>query len=700
MKSKKSMAILFVLLSCHSSPPNSLKSPPIAKKVPHELTIHGHKRIDPYFWMRERENPEVTQYLISENDYTERVMSDTKEIQKNLYEEMIKRIPQDDASFPYQEGNYDYFSKNVAQKNYRQYWRTQNSRDELILDFNQLAEGKNFFAPGSIKIHPNEDIIAYATDEKGSRLYNIFFKDLKTNTLIPRSIALVADHFEWAQSGKVLFYVKPDPTTMRYSNIIKYDFDTDKHELVFEEKDEKFDATIEKTFSNKYLVINTESSTTSESWILDAQKPSDHFKLFHPRKQGHLYYIEDNKKDMFYIRSNHQALNFQIFTTPMDKTNQVNWQSYIKHRPSVMVENMLPFEKFLVLEERNQGLAQIQIIPVGKPSGEYLKFPEACYEVGLRNNRNFTSSKVRYEFESLKRPMTLYDFNFDSKKSTLLKEDKFNGYDPSLYATELVYAKSHDGKSIPISLLYKKTTARDGSAPLFIDGYGSYGVIYPNTFSPRIISLLDRGFISASAHVRGGADLGRGWYEDGKLLKKKNTFLDFISATEFLIQNKYVHPKKIYASGKSAGGLLMGAITNLRPDLYDGIIAQVPFVDVVTTMLDSTLPLTTNEYEEWGNPNNKKYYDYMLSYSPYDQVSQKKYPHILATGAWNDRQVSYWEPAKWIAKLRDYQTDKNKLMLLKTSMSTGHSGKSGRFHALEEVAFRYAFILKLSHLQK
>lgn len=671
---------------------------PIAEKIPTKLKKHGDTRIDNYFWMKDKANPKVINHLKAENAYTEEMMKDTKDLQAKLYEEMKGRIKEEDETVPYKDGSFLYYSRTQKGDEYSIYCRKKDATgafEQILLNVNQMAKGLDFIRVSFPKFHSNEQLFAYAVDTKGDRVYNIYFKDMSTGLVLDQKIENVTSNFTWAMTGRILFYAKQDPKTLRSDRIYKYDLDTRKHKLVYNEKDEKFEAMVYKTQAKKHIFISSDSTLSSEVHYIPADKPNAKFKLINKREKNHEYGVIDGI-DRFYIRTNWKAKNFRVMETTLKSTAKKSWIEVVPHRTDVLVEGVDVFKDYVVLSERSNGLTKINVVKKGEHKGTYISFPDPAYAVSVDDNAEYDTSKVRYSFISMNRPYSVFDFDILKNESKLLKEKEVPGYKSSNYSSERVFATAADGVKIPISLVYKNGTKKDGKAPLFVYGYGSYGMSMDPYFSPVRVSLLDRGFVFAIIHVRGGQEMGRSWYEDGKFFKKKNTFTDFITGTEFLIKEKYGNPKKVYANGGSAGGLLMGAIMNMRPELYDGIIADVPFVDVITTMLDSSLPLTTGEYEEWGNPNNKKYYEYMKSYSPYDNVAAKAYPNLFVTTGLNDSQVPYWEPTKWVQKIREFRTDKSKLVLMKIELEVGHGGKSGRFEYLNEEALAYAFILKLS----
>lgn len=672
---------------------------PKAKKVPKILKMHEDTRTDNYYWMGKKTDKAVIAHLKSENAYLAAKMKHTKDLQEKLYKEMRARIKEDDQSVPYKFKDYNYFTKMELNKEYPIYCRRNNSPDskeEVVLDVNILGKGLDFIKVTKAEFHPDQNLMAYGVDKKGDRIFTVFFKDLKSGKILPNKIENITANFTWAESGKFLFYAKQDPKTLRSHKIFRYDFVKNTHELIFEEKDEKFDTYIYKTQARNYLFIANNSTLSSEIRFAKATDPLATFNLINPREPNLEYDVHDGG-DRLFVRTNWNATNFKVMEVNLEKPTKENWKEVIAHRKDVFIDSLEIFKNHLVLTERQKGLTQVNVMNRLKLSDSaYINFPDAAYTVELAENAEYDTSTIRYNFVSMNRPNSVYDYDIAKKQSVLLKERIVPTYDSNQYVSERLYAPTHDGLSLPISLVYKNGLKKDKSAPLLVYGYGSYGISVDPFFSTTNVSLLDRGFVFAIIHIRGGSEMGRQWYDDGKFFKKKNSFQDFISGTEYLIAQGYADPKKVYANGGSAGGLLMGAVMNLRPELYHGIIADVPFVDVLTSMLDSSLPLTTGEYEEWGNPNNKDYYDYMKSYSPYDNVTEKDYPHLLVTTGLNDSQVPYWEPAKWVSKLRELRSNKTKLLLMKIEMEVGHGGKSGRFEYLRDEALSHAFLLELS----
>ncbi len=674
------------------------------KKTPTKLEKHGHMRVDDYYWLRERENPEVIKYLNDENERTAREMAHTHDFEEKLFEEIKGRFKQTDMSVPYKRDDYYHYTRYEHGKEYPIYARKRGSLDqpeEIMLDGNTLAEGHEFFSIGGSAVSSGQDILAYAIDTQGRRIHTAYLKNLVTGEMLPDVLPNVTENLVWANDNRTLFYAKQDETTLRQYQIYRHIIGADPAEdqLVYQEDDETFVAYILKTKSKKFLMIVSAHTISQEYRYLEADRPSGEFKVFLPREREHEYHI-DHFNDRFIIRTNFQAKNFRLMWTPMDEPAREQWRELVPHRDDVYVGDFELFRDHLVLEERARGLTQIRVIPWSGGAGHYLEFAEPAYRANLNVNLQFDTTTLRFEYTSMKTPLSIYDYDMTTRQKTLLKQEEIlGGFDPDNYVTERLYARATGGVDIPISLLYRKGMVRNGDNPLLLYGYGSYGVSIDAAFASPRLSLVDRGFIYAIAHIRGGQEMGRQWYEDGKLLKKKNTFSDFIAAAEFLISENFTVPDKLFAMGRSAGGLLMGAISNMRPDLFKGIVAEVPFVDVMTTMLDSSIPLTTGEYDEWGDPNQKEFYDYMLSYSPYDNVEKKAYPAMLITGGLHDSQVQYWEPAKWAARLRELKTDKTRL-LLKTNMEAGHGGASGRFRRHRETAFSYLFLLDLVGIGK
>ncbi|MFA8343733.1 MAG: S9 family peptidase [Rhodothermaceae bacterium] len=677
--------------------------PPVAEKIKKDLTIHGDTRVDNYYWLNDRDDEKVLTYLKDENAYTDAMMEHTEKLQKNLFDEIVGRIKQDDESVPYKLNGFFYYTRYEEGKEYPLYCRKNGSleaAEEIMLNVNEMAKDFAYYAVGGSTVSPNNKLVAFGVDTLSRRKYDIYFKDLTTGKVYDEVIENTTGSAVWANDNKTIFYVRKDHTLRPYK-IFKHVLGTDpaKDVEVYHESDETFNIGVGKTKSEKYIIIASESTVSSEYHVLDADKPNSEFKVFQKRERG-LEYSISHYGNSFYIVTNMDARNFRLMKTPVNKTSKKNWKEVIKHRENVLLENIEIFKKYLVVQERKDGLRQIRIINWKSEKEYYMEFRDPAYSAFVSYNPDFNTDLLRYGYSSLVVPYTLYDYDMNTKEQTLLKQTEVvGGYDKENYVSERIYVKARDGVSVPVSIVYKKGTKKDGKNPLLLYAYGSYGYSMEAYFSSARLSLLDRGFVYAIAHIRGGQEMGRHWYEDGKLLKKKNTFTDFIDCGKELVKLNYTSPEKLCAMGGSAGGLLMGAVINMQPDLFKAVIAAVPFVDVVTTMLDDSIPLTTGEYDEWGNPNVKEYYDYMLSYSPYDQVKKQNYPSMLVTTGLHDSQVQYWEPAKWIAKLRDYKTDNN-LLMLRTNMETGHGGASGRFKRYEETAMEYAFFLDQVGLAK
>lgn len=680
--------------------------PPVAKIVPKTLEKHGHKRVDNYYWLNERENPEVIDYLNKENEYYQKSTAHTKPLQDELFLEMKGRIKEDDSSVPYLYNGYYYITRFETGKDYPIYSRKKGSleaKEEIMFDCNEMAKGQSYFNLSGINISEDNKWAAFGVDLVSRRQYTIQIKNLETGEILPVKLENTTGGSTWAGDNKTLFYTRKDAQTLRSDKIYKHTLGTDASTdtMVFHEKDDTFNTFVYKEKSKKYLVIGSSSTLTSEYQILDAKNPNGEFKIFQKRTRG-LEYSISHYGDSFYIVTNKdKATNFKLMKTPETATAAENWKDLIGHRKDVLLEGVEIFKDYLVVEERSNGLNKIRIMPWNGKGEYYLPFAIETYTAYTTTNVDFDTEILRYAYQSMATPSSVIDFNMRTQDKKVLKEQEVLGgkFDKNNYLEERIWATATDGTKVPISIVYRKGIKKDGKNPLLLYAYGSYGATMDPYFSSTRLSLLDRGFIYAIAHIRGGEDLGREWYENGKLLKKINTFTDFIDCSKFVIAEKYTSPEHLYAEGGSAGGLLMGAIVNMNPELYNGVIAQVPFVDVITTMLDDTIPLTTGEYDEWGNPNEKKYYDYMLSYSPYDQVKAQAYPNMYVSTGLHDSQVQYWEPAKWVAKLRVMKTN-DKQLFLDTNMDAGHGGASGRFEALKELAKEFAFLLDLEKIKK
>ena len=679
--------------------PSETLAPPVAKIIPKELTAHGHTRIDNYYWLNQRDNPEVMAYLEAENTYKEAVMLHTGDFQEKLFDEIVGRIKKTDMSVPYKDQGYYQYTRYEEGGEYPIYCRKKGSLDaeeEVVLNVDEMAKGHDYYSVAGYSTSSSNNLIAYGVDTVSRRLYTLYFMDLTTRKLFDEQIPKTSGRAAWANDNKTVFYMLKDTTTLRSYKVMKHVLGTPVSEdkEIYVETDETFSTYVYKTKSKKYLIISSSQTLSSEYRFLDADKPDGQFQIIQPREKDHEYDV-DHFQDKFYIKTNWNAKNFRLMETPVDKTTKENWKEVIPHRENVYLQNIEIFKEFLVVGERKDGLRQIRVIKWDDRSDYYLDFDEEAYTTYISSNPEFDTNLLRFSYTSLTTPNSVYDFNMKTKKKELLKQEEVVGdFDPNNYVTERHYATAQDGTKVPISLVYKKGLAKDGNNPLLLSGYGSYGSSRDPSFSSVRLSLLDRGFVYAIPHIRGGSEMGRYWYEEGKLFNKKNTFTDFIDCAEYLIEQKFTNSDKMFAMGGSAGGLLMGAVVNMRPDLWKGILAGVPFVDVITTMLDPSIPLTTGEFDEWGDPNKKDYYDYMLSYSPYDKVEDKDYPAMLVTTGYHDSQVQYFEPAKWVAKLRTLKTDNNPLVF-HINMEGGHGGVSGRFRRYRETALEYAFMLDL-----
>ena len=678
---------------------------PKAKVIPKSLEKHKDIRIDNYFWMNERENPEVIDYLNQENTYYNSMTAHTKDFQKDLFEEMKGRIKEDDQSVPYLYNGYYYITRFEIGQDYPIYSRKKGSlsaNEEILFNCNDLAKGHSFFQLGGLSVSPDNKFATFGVDTVGRRIYTIQIKNLETGEILSDKIENVTGGSVWANDNKTIFYTRQDKVTLRADKIFRHKLGTNSADdvLVFDEKDDTFNVSVSKEKSKKYIVIGSGSTLTTEYRILNSDNPDGEFTVFQPRVRG-LEYSISHFGDSFYVLTNKdKATNFKLMKTPENATSKENWKDLIPHRKDVLIEDIEIFRNYLVVEERSNGLNHIRIMPWSGAGEYYLPFGSETYNAYTTTNVDFDTDVLRYSYQSLATPSSVIDFNMTTKEKEIKKEQQVLGgkFDKSNYIEERIWATATDGTKVPISMVYRKELKKDGKNPLLLYAYGSYGITMDTYFSSTRLSILDRGFIFAIAHIRGGEDLGRQWYEDGKLLKKKNTFTDFIDCSKHVIKEKYTSPEHLYAEGGSAGGLLMGAVVNMAPELYNGVIAQVPFVDVITTMLDDSIPLTTGEYDEWGNPNVKKYYDYMLSYSPYDNVTAQKYPNMYVSTGLHDSQVQYWEPAKWVAKLRTKKTG-DTVLFLNTNMDAGHGGASGRFEALKELAKEYSFLLDLEKIK-
>lgn len=675
---------------------------PLAEKIAETLSIHNDNRVDEYYWLRDRENPKVIEYLNAENAFREREMKHTEELQGQLFEEIKARIKQDDSSVPYHKNGYWYYVRFEEGKEHPIYCRKKgllSAEEEILLDANIEAANHKFYQVAGLSVSPDNKILAFGEDTVSRRIYTIRFKNLETGEIMDDALTNTTGGAAWANDNQTVFYTTKDES-LRPEKVFRHKLGQTTDQEVYHESDETFVCGAYRSKSGQFIMIASGSTVSNEYRFLDANNPEGEFAVFQPRERD-LEYSVAHYNDFWYIVTNaDKATNFKLMRTSLDKTEKENWEEVIPHREHVYLENLEIFKDFLVTEERENGLTRIRIKRWDGSDEHYMEFDEETYTAGIGNNPEFDSQTLRYGYSSLTTPSSVIDYDMEFRKKEVMKQQEVvGGHNPEEYHAERIWATAEDGTKVPMSLVYKKSLKKAEGNPTLLYGYGSYGITVDPGFSSTRLSLLDRGFVFVIAHIRGGQYLGRKWYEDGKMLKKKNTFTDFIACAEKLIEDKYTTNEHLYAMGGSAGGLLMGAVMNMRPDLFNGIIAAVPFVDVVTTMLDTTIPLTTGEYDEWGNPNDTEYYDYIKSYSPYDNVDAKDYPALLITTGINDSQVQYWEPAKWVAKLRTRKTDKNPLYLY-TNMDTGHSGASGRFEAYRETAMEYAFLLMLEGISK
>lgn len=677
---------------------------PVAAVYPHVRKTHDDTVQDDYYWMidyfkKGEKSQEVIDYLEEENNYTNLMLQDTEDLQENLFHELKSRIKEKDESVPYYKNGYYYYSRTEEGKQYFKFCRkkgTLEGEEEVLLDVDQLAEGHAYYTAKGFSVSPDNRLLAFSVDTVSRREYTIFIKNIETGEIYPDQIKNTEGAAIWGNDNRTLFYTAKNPVTLLSEKIMRHTLGGDPAAdvLVYEEKDNTNYIGVGKSKNGKYVMINSEGTLSSEIWLLNADSPQSEFRIFQPRIQDVLYSVVA-LEDRFLVLTNDGAINFRIMQCPIDRTDRSHWQPFIDHRPDVLVSDIEEFKDFLAIAERKNGLTQLAIYNLKSQHQHYLDFGEVAYTVYPGINVEYNSDKLRYGYTSLVTPSSVYEYDMAKQKKILLKQQEIlGGYDQTAYITERVFARARDGVQVPISIVYKKGTKLDGSAPLLQYAYGSYGASMDPTFSSNRLSLLDRGFIYALAHIRGGEEMGRQWYEDGKMMHKMNTFYDFVDCGKYLIDQHYCMPEHLYAQGGSAGGLLMGVIANIAPEQYHGIIAQVPFVDVVNTMLDDTIPLTTNEYDEWGNPNEKEAYYYMKAYSPYENIAAKEYPNLLVTTGLHDSQVQYFEPAKWVAKLRATKIG-DAVLLLKTDMDYGHGGASGRFDYLKEIALEYAFLFKL-----
>ena len=668
--------------------------PPMTEKKPKTTNIHGTTLVDDFFWLREKTNPAVMDHLKAEDEYAMTVMKPTAALQEKLYNEMLSHIKQTDTNVPYRWGNYYYYSRTEEGKQYPIYCRKKGSLDApevVILDQNELAKGQKFMSVGTFVPSDDGNLLAYSTDNTGYRQYTLQVKDLRTGELFPEKIERV-NGVAWATDNKTFFYVTEDDVTKRSDKFFRHVLGSDKSDLIYDEKDELFDIGVGRTLDGAMIFVHAFSKTSTEARYIRADDPNGTLKVIVPRQPEHEYDV-DYRNNLFYIRTNKGAKNFRIVTAPVNDPSEKNWKEFVAHRPEVKVDGVSLFANHAVLSEWENGLEQLEIVDFKTNKRHRVKFPEPVYSVGLTGNREYNTSVVRYGYNSMVTPFSVFDYDMNTGKTTLLKQTEVpGGFDRTKYKSERVFATASDGTKIPMSIVYRNGVKLDGSAPLLLYGYGSYGLSISPTFSSSRLSLLDRGVIFAIGHIRGGGELGEEWRQAGRMMKKMNTFTDFIACAEALIKQKYTSKDRLVIQGGSAGGLLVGAVSNMRPDLFKAVVSQVPFVDVLNTMLDASLPLTTSEYIEWGNPNEKPAFDYMKTYSPYDNVTKQNYPAMLVKVSVNDSQVPYWEGAKLVAKLREMKTDNNPL-LLKVNFGAGHGGASGRYDALRETAFDYAFML-------
>jgi oligopeptidase B len=684
-------------VSCMHKIPNTAPSDfPQAEQVNHKLEKHGDIRNDKYFWLRERENPKVIQYLNDENAYTDKALAPARDLEQALFEEMKRRTKEDESSTPYKKGDFYYYSRFEKDQQYPIYARKKGSltaSEEILLNVNELAKDKSYCEVGGLRLSPNQEIMAYGVDFTGRRFYDIHFKNLKTGKTYSHTIDKTTGNMVWAADNQTIFFTQQNAETLRSDKVFRYDFNSHKSEQIYFEKDDTYNVYVSESLAKKYIYLISSSTLTTETRYLPSDKPRDQFKMFLARQNGHEYSVTDGD-DAFYIVTNKNAKNYKLVKTDFQHTDSKHWKDVIPHSDKNYVSDVTVFKDYLAVNERREGLTQIRVLSKDLKTDYHIPFSDKSYLAGIGTNAEYDSQWLRYDYESMRRPDTTYDFNMATHAQELKKTKEIPTYNADLYVTDRIFVTAADGAQVPVSILMRKDTPKNGTAPMLIYGYGSYGLNMDPWFSQSILSLVDRGYVYAIAHIRGGSEMGRDWFDHGRVLNKKNSFTDFISCTEAMIKQGFASPHRVFAMGGSAGGLLMGAITNMRPDLYKGIVAQVAFVDVITTMLDDTIPLTTGEYDQWGNPNEKKYYDYIKSYSPYDNVTPKAYPNMLITTGLHDSQVQYWEPAKWAAKIREVKTN-NSLVLLKTNMEAGHGGASGRFERMKETATDYAFILMI-----
>ncbi|MGD9328208.1 MAG: S9 family peptidase [Cyclobacteriaceae bacterium] len=714
MKNFRLIIALIIIAGCDTTETTTDMGmqPPEAEKIPKELVSHGDVRLDNYYWMKlgdeqknasepDEQTQKVISYLESENEYLDASMAHTEGLQETLYNEIVGRIKQTDESVPYFKNGHWYYTRYEEGKEYPIYCRKEGNMDadeQVMLNVNDYGDKYEFVSVGGLSVSPDNKYLTYGLDTVSRRMYTIYIKDLTTGEILPELINNTGAGAAWANDSRTFFYVQKEPGTLRYYKIFRHSLGTDESEDVeiYHEADETFSTYVYRSKSDQYIMIASYQTLSSEYRYLNADDPEGEFRIFNPRQRDHEYSIE-HFDDKFYVVTNWDAMNFRLMETPVGKTNQENWKEVIAHRPDVMLSGVEVFTNYLVVSERKSGLRQLQIINQNSGEEHYLDFGEEAYVAYVSTNPEFETEVLRYGYQSMTTPNSTYDYNMRTKEKTLLKQQEVVGdFDPENYETKRLYVEARDGVEVPITMVYRKGMEKNGQNPLLLYGYGSYGSTIDPYFSTSRLSLLDRGFIFVTAHIRGGQINGRQWYEDGKMFKKKNTFNDFVDCADYLVDQRYTNPDLLFAQGGSAGGLLMGAVVNMRPELFRGVVAAVPFVDVITTMEDESIPLTTGEFDEWGNPGaDLEQYEYIKSYSPYDNVYETVYPNMLVTTGFHDSQVQYWEPAKWVAKLRDYNTGDNKIYLY-TEMESGHGGASGRFKQHKETAMIYAFMIDLA----
>jgi oligopeptidase B len=703
MKNKIPLLLLltFLAFQCTMKEDEYSIQPPQAAKIEKVFNEHGNTRTDNYYWLNQSEDTAVLNYLKAENEYLAKVMEHTVPLQEKLYDEIVGRIKKDDSSVPAYKNGYWYYTKYVKGGEYPLYCRKKGGLDaeeQVMLDGNKMAEGYSFFRINSPRVSPDNKMLVYGVDTVSRRKYTLHFKNLETGESLAENIPLTGGSAHWANDNQTIFFATKDEETLRQDRIHRYRIgQTDSSEEIYVENDNTFGTYVYKSFSEKYMIIVSYSTLATEYRILNADNPWGDFTVFSEREENHLYYIIHHE-DRFYIKTNKDAKNFKLMSTSEKATSSDNWQEVIAHRPETLIEDVQAFKNYLVVEERTKGLNQIRVINLTNKEEHYIKFKEQAYMAYTTGNLDYDTNTLRFGYQSMTTPASTFDYNMDTRERELKKQLEVLGdFDPANYVTERIFAPARDGINVPMTLVYRKGMKENGNNPTLLYAYGSYGATMDPYFSSVRLSLLDRGFVYAVAHVRGGQMMGREWYEDGKMFNKKNTFYDFIDCGKFLIEAGYTAKENLFAMGGSAGGLLMGAIVNIEPDLFKGVVAAVPFVDVITTMMDESIPLTTGEYDEWGNPNIKEQYEYILSYSPYDNVQAKDYPNLLVTTGLHDSQVQYFEPAKWVAKLRELKTDNN-MLILDTNMDVGHGGASGRYERYKRTALEYAFILDLAEI--